>query len=89
MTQKDMESVLADFVAATEMANEAGFDLLELHIGARISAVELHLAAIRICGRDEYGGSLKNRMRFPLEGVCGGCVACPDEQPISVRVSAR
>jgi len=88
MTQKDMESVLADFVAATEMANEAGFDLLELHMahGYLLSSFISPLSNLR---QDEYGGSLKNRMRFPLEVFAAVRAAWPDEKPISVRVSAH
>ncbi len=88
MTQKDMESVIADFVSATEMANEAGFDLLELHMahGYLLSSFISPLSNLR---QDEYGGSLQNRMRFPLEVFAAVRAAWPDEKPISVRISAH
>ena len=70
------------------MANEAGFDLLELHMahGYLLSSFISPLSNLR---QDEYGGSLKNRMRFPLEVFAAVRAAWPDEKPISVRVSAH
>ena len=61
-----MDTVRDDFVTAARRANEAGFDLLELHCahGYLLSSFLSPLANVRT---DEFGGSLENRLRFPLE----------------------
>jgi anthraniloyl-CoA monooxygenase len=66
MTRDDMTRVTADFVASTQRAIDAGFDWLELHCahGYLLSAFLSPLTNQRT---DEYGGSLENRMRWPLE----------------------
>ena len=66
MTRADMERVTADFVASTRRAVEAGFDWLELHCahGYLLSAFLSPLTNQRT---DAYGGSLDNRLRWPLE----------------------
>ena len=87
MTREDMDSVVAEFVWATQGAVEAGFDLLELHMahGYLLSSFLSPLTNVR---SDAYGGSLAARARFPLE-VFGACrAAWPAEKPISVRLSA-
>ena len=87
MTRADMDMVLGQFVTATHMAEEAGFDLLELHAahGYLLSAFITPLQNKRI---DEYGGSLQNRLRFPLEVFAAMRTAWPREKPMSVRISA-
>ena len=87
MTRADLDRVLADFVTATRRAAEAGFDLLELHCahGYLLSSFISPLTNIRT---DEYGGSLENRLRYPLE-VFDACRAVwPADRPMSVRISA-
>lgn len=87
MTRADMDQVKADFVASTQRAEAAGFDLLELHFahGYLLSTFLTPLANRRT---DEYGGSLENRMRYPLE-VFDAVRACwPAHKPMSVRISA-
>src|SRR6516162_7101441 len=66
MTPADMDKVRAEFVRAAQMAERAGFDMLELHYahGYLMSAFITPLTNRRT---DAYGGSLENRMRFPLE----------------------
>jgi anthraniloyl-CoA monooxygenase len=87
MTLEDMDEVTADFVRATEYADAAGFDLLELHM-AHGYLLASFISPVTNLRTDEYGGSLENRMRFPLE-VFGACrAAWPQEKPMSVRVSA-
>src|SRR3954463_10771203 len=73
MTRADMDAVLADFVAAARRAAAAGFDLLEVHMahGYLLSSSLSPLTNVRT---DEYGGSLENRARFPLE-VFAACRA--------------
>ena len=87
MTRKDMVTARDQFVHATHAALEAGFDLLELHCahGYLLSSFLSPLANVR---SDEYGGSLENRARFPLE-VFDACRAVwPAEKPMSTRISA-
>lgn len=87
MTRADMDRVVAEYVRATEYAHEAGFDLLEIHM-AHGYLLASFISPLTNQRTDEYGGSLENRMRFPLEvfDACRG--AWPDAQPMSVRVSA-
>jgi anthraniloyl-CoA monooxygenase len=88
MTQADMDRVLEDFVRATRMGIEAGFDWLELHAahGYLISAFISPLTNHRT---DDYGGSLENRMRYPLQVFTAMRAAWPDHLPMSVRISAH
>jgi anthraniloyl-CoA monooxygenase len=87
MTRADMDDVRDAFRRATHMADEAGFDLIELHFahGYLISSFISPLTNRR---EDEYGGSLANRMRFPLEVFRAVRVAWPAHKPISTRISA-
>lgn len=88
MTRGDMDKVRNDFVRAAEMTERCGFDLLELHFahGYLLSAFITPLTNHR---SDEYGGSLENRLRFPLEIFRAVRAVWPDEKPISVRISAN
>ena len=87
MTRADMDRVCADFVNATRMALEAGFDMLELHCahGYLLSSFITPLANHRA---DDYGGSIENRLRFPLEVFGAMRAAWPADRPMSVRISA-
>ena len=88
MTRADMDKVRDDFVRAAEMAARIGFDWLELHYahGYLMSSFITPLTNKRT---DEYGGSLENRMRFPLEVFRAVRAVWPDDKPISVRISAN
>ena len=88
MTRADMGAVRDQFVRAAQMAERAGFDMLELHYahGYLMSAFITPLTNRRT---DAYGGSLENRMRFPLEVYAAVRAAWPAEKPISVRISAN
>lgn len=87
MTRSDMDAVRDDFVKAARMAVDAGFDMLELHCahGYLLSSFITPLANHRT---DEYGGSLDNRLRFPLEVFAAVRAVWPAERPMSVRISA-
>jgi anthraniloyl-CoA monooxygenase len=87
MTRADMDAVKADFVRAAEMATESGFDLIELHFahGYLLSSFISPLTNRRT---DEYGGSIENRARYPLEIFDAVRAVWPAERPISVRISA-
>jgi anthraniloyl-CoA monooxygenase len=87
MTRADMERVIADFVAATERAERAGFDMLELH-AAHGYLLASFISPLTNRRTDEYGGALANRMRFPLEVFRAMRAAWPAEKPLSVRISA-
>ncbi|MEP3639494.1 MAG: bifunctional salicylyl-CoA 5-hydroxylase/oxidoreductase [Paracoccaceae bacterium] len=87
MDRSDMDAMKAEFVAAAEMAARAGFDMIELHAahGYAISSFISPLSNVR---DDEYGGSLENRMRFPLEVFQAMRAGWPETKPMSVRISA-
>ncbi len=87
-TREDMERIRDDFVAATKRAGQAGFDWLELHCahGYLLSAFLSPLTNQR---DDEYGGSIQNRLRFPLEVFAAMRAAWPQDKPMSVRLSAH
>ena len=88
MSRADMDRVRDEFVGAATMAARAGFDLLELHCahGYLLSAFISRLTNLRT---DAYGGSLENRMRFPLEIYQAVREVWPAEKPISIRISAN
>ncbi|HYF23834.1 MAG TPA: bifunctional salicylyl-CoA 5-hydroxylase/oxidoreductase [Caulobacteraceae bacterium] len=87
MTRADMDRVRDDFVRATEMAEQAGFDMIELHCahGYLLSSFLTPLSNRRT---DAYGGPVENRLRFPLEVFGAMRAVWPDQKPMSVRVSA-
>jgi anthraniloyl-CoA monooxygenase len=88
MAHADMDRVCAQYIAAVRMADRAGFDMLELHYahGYLLSAFITPITNRR---RDEYGGPLERRMRFPLELFRAVREAWPQAKPISVRISAN
>jgi anthraniloyl-CoA monooxygenase len=87
MTRRDLARVRDEFVAATKMGIECGFDMLELHM-AHGYLLASFLSPVTNRRKDEYGGSLENRMRFPLEVFAACRKAWPKARPMSVRVSA-
>ncbi|MFJ4262385.1 bifunctional salicylyl-CoA 5-hydroxylase/oxidoreductase [Paenarthrobacter nicotinovorans] len=82
-----MDAIKAEFVAATTRADEAGFDLLEIH-AAHGYLLSSFLSPVSNRRTDEYGGSLENRLRFPLEVFDAVRVAWPANKPVTVRISA-
>ena len=88
MTRADMDEVKAQFVATTRAAAEIGVDWLELHCahGYLLSSFISPLTNHRT---DEYGGSLENRLRYPLEVFKAVREAWPAHLPMSVRISAH
>ncbi len=87
MTRADMDRVRAEFVAAAERGERAGFDMLELHC-AHGYLLASFLSPLTNHRTDEYGGPVENRLRYPLEVFRALREAWPREKPISVRVSA-
>jgi len=88
MTREDMDVVRDQFVAAARRAIAVGFDWLELHCGHGylLSSFISPLANNR---SDEYGGSLENRLRYPLEVFKAVRAVWPEHLPMSVRISAH
>ena len=88
LDRSEMAMVRDQFVRAAEMADRAGFDMLEIHVahGYLLSSFITPLTNVRT---DEYGGSLENRIRYPLEVFHAVRTVWPDEKPISVRISAH
>jgi anthraniloyl-CoA monooxygenase len=87
MTRADMELVKDQFVRAAEMAARAGFDLLELHC-AHGYLLASFISPLTNQRRDEFGGCLENRLRYPLEVFDAVRAAWPAERPAGVRISA-
>jgi anthraniloyl-CoA monooxygenase len=87
MVRADMDAVIEQFVRATRMAEEAGFDMVELHC-AHGYLLSSFLTPVSNRRTDEYGGSLENRLRFPLEVFRAMRNVWPEDRPMSVRVSA-
>jgi anthraniloyl-CoA monooxygenase len=87
MSRADMEAVTAEFVASTEMARRAGFDMIELH-AAHGYLVSSFISPMSNRRTDAYGGSLENRMRWPLE-VCAPCARPGVRKSRSRSASAR
>ena len=82
-----MDRIVADFRQATERADRAGFDMIELHC-AHGYLLASFLSPLTNRRDDEYGGSIENRLRFPLEVFNAIREVWPSRKPISVRVSA-
>ncbi len=87
MARADMDEAIADFVAATRRANRAGFDMVELH-SAHGYLLASFISPLTNQRTDQYGGSLANRLRFPIEVFRAMRQGWPDEKPMSVRISA-
>nr|HPJ10797.1 FAD-dependent monooxygenase [Flavobacterium sp.] len=87
MTVTDMEKVIAEFVNATINADEAGFDMIELqaHHGFLLASFLSPLTNIR---KDEFGGNIQNRIKFPLQVFQAMREVFTENKPMSVRVSA-
>jgi anthraniloyl-CoA monooxygenase len=88
MTRADMDAMTAAFVASTQRAHAAGVDWLELHCahGYLLSSFICPLTNLRT---DDYGGSLSQRCRYPLEVFSAIRAVWPADKPISVRISAH
>lgn len=87
MTRDDMDRVKADFVRAVGWAEEAGFDMVELHC-AHGYLLSSFLTPVSNRRTDEYGGPVENRLRYPLEVFRAMRAAWPERKPMSVRLSA-
>jgi anthraniloyl-CoA monooxygenase len=81
------DRVRDEFVRSAVLGHEAGFDMLELHMahGYLLASFISPLTNLR---DDDYGGTLANRMRFPLEVLAAVRAVWPEDKPLSVRISA-
>ena len=87
LDETGMNALVGDFERATAMAVEAGFDIVEIHM-AHGYLLASFLSPLTNRRRDRYGGSLENRLRFPLRVVTAVRALWPDAKPLSVRLSA-
>ena len=87
MTLSDMDEITSQFIQATINSEKAGFDMIELqaHHGFLLASFLSPLTNIRT---DEFGGSIENRLKFPLRVFTEMRNAFPKEKPMSVRISA-
>ena len=88
MDRADMDKVTMQFVRAVEMAAVCGFDMIELH-AAHGYLISSFISPVSNQRSDEYGGSLENRMRYPLEVFAAMRSTWPGSKPMSVRISAN
>jgi anthraniloyl-CoA monooxygenase len=87
LSRADMDAVRDQFVSAVHLGMEAGFDMIELH-AAHGYLLSGFLTPLQNRRTDEYGGSLENRLRFPLEVFAAMRADWPSDRPMSVRISA-
>jgi 2,4-dienoyl-CoA reductase-like NADH-dependent reductase (Old Yellow Enzyme family) len=87
LTTDEIRQRVEDFAAAARRAHDAGFDVVEIH-AAHGYLINQFLSPVANHRTDAYGGSLENRMRFPLEVVKAVRAAWPAGKPLFIRVSA-
>ena len=87
LSEAGMAEIIAAYEAAARRGLEAGFDMLELH-SAHGYLLASFLSPLTNIRRDAYGGSLENRLRFPLKVFSRIRAVWPEERPMSVRLSA-
>jgi anthraniloyl-CoA monooxygenase len=87
MSRTDMDRIRDDFVRSAAYAHQAGFDMLELHMahGYLLSSFISPLTNLR---KDQYGGPIANRLRYPLEVFRAVRAVWPEDKPMSIRISA-
>jgi anthraniloyl-CoA monooxygenase len=87
MERQDMERIREEFVHAARLGLSAGFDMLELHM-AHGYLLASFLSPLTNRRTDGFGGSIENRLRYPLEVLQAVRAVWPQERPLSVRISA-
>ncbi len=87
LSREDMDKVVADFMRSARYADEAGFDMLEIHM-AHGYLLASFISPLTNHRKDEYGGTIEARMRFPLEVFRACRETWPEHKPMSVRLSA-
>ncbi len=87
LNRADMDRLIAAYANATRMSDQAGFDFLELHF-AHGYLLSTFISPLSNTRTDQYGGSLANRLRFPMEVFEAVRAAWPQDKPTCVRISA-
>ena len=87
MNRSDMDDVREAFVAAIKRADRLGFDMIEVH-SAHGYLMHEFLSPIANTRSDEFGGTIENRMRFPLEVFAAMRAVWPEAKPMGLRLSA-
>ncbi|PPR09005.1 MAG: NADPH dehydrogenase [Alphaproteobacteria bacterium MarineAlpha11_Bin1] len=87
MSQNDIDRLVAAFAQGARWADEAGFDMIEIH-GGHGYLISSFISPLSNTRKDRYGGPLDGRMRFPLEVFHAIRDNWPEEKPISMRISA-
>ncbi len=87
LSAAEMRTIVADYVRAAKLAEDAGFDLLEIHM-AHGYLLASFLSPLTNRRKDGFGGTLEHRLRFPLEVFDAVRDAWPASKPMSVRISA-
>jgi anthraniloyl-CoA monooxygenase len=88
ITRDEMMAIKDEFVVSAIMAERAGFDMIELH-AAHGYLVSSFISPVSNTRRDAYGGTLENRLRWPLEVFNAMRAVWPEDKPMSVRISAN
>ena len=87
MSAGDMDAVAEQFVAAAKNVDRAGFDMIEVHL-AHGYLLSTFISPYTNHREDEFGGSIENRMKYPLRVVNAMREVWPEEKPMSARISA-
>jgi 2,4-dienoyl-CoA reductase-like NADH-dependent reductase (Old Yellow Enzyme family) len=87
LTADEIEEIVEQFVRSTELALDAGFRVVELHMAHGYLLHEF-LSPLSNIRTDEYGGAFENRIRFPLRVAERVRQTWPDHLPLFVRISA-
>jgi anthraniloyl-CoA monooxygenase len=87
LDREGMKKIISDFEKSTRYADEAGFDMLEIHM-AHGYLLASFISPLTNQRKDSYGGSIENRMRFPLELWRACRKLWPEGKPMSARISA-
>ena len=87
MDRDDMDRLVEAFAQGARWADEAGFDMIEIH-GGHGYLISSFISPLSNTRNDEYGGPLENRMRFPMEVFRAVRANWREDKPISMRISA-
>jgi anthraniloyl-CoA monooxygenase len=87
LSESEMREIVHQFEKSARYADQAGFDLLEIHM-AHGYLLASFISPLTNQRKDSYGGSIENRMRFPLEVFRACRAAWPERKPMSARISA-
>jgi anthraniloyl-CoA monooxygenase len=87
MDDADLDKARKDFIRGAKWSDEAGFDMIEFHMGHGY-LLSSFLSPLSNHRTDAYGGSVENRLRFPIEVVRAVRAIWPDRKPLAARISA-